>query len=546
MPRPSSLRVPKGDATSPPNQPDTFTRLADLESLVVVGANGSGKSRFGYAIEQANQSLAPLQRISAQRALEVPESVAPEVVDKAEKDWYYGRSDQHAADQRRANDRWRSKPITGLLNDYDRLMKLVFAKTNERNHVFTKSHIDGEPLDAPPESPSGKVERVWATVFPHREILFESGKVMANANAGQYNASEMSDGERVALYLMASVFVAPEESVLVIDEPEIHLHRSIRDSVFDSLEAERSDCLFVYLTHDVEFATSRPAATRIWLKEYSGQGWLWEPLQKAEGLPTTLVAELLGSRRPVLFVEGELDSLDTLLYSVSYPERYVVAVGSCGRVIQFTIALNGAPQLHHLRAEGIVDRDRRTDEEVASLQARNVHVLSVAEIENVIIAPEVLASISDVLGFGEAEVETAKEVVLQRLDTERVTQINEHVSHRVRKAVLRAIDAAPDSATDLQAALEQIPLGIDVAVVSSEIESVIDNIISESDYDGALMFFNSKQLVRHISQSVFHMGAVGGEDGLSNFVRRHLHSNTSSEMINSIREVLPELTGDET
>ena len=103
----------------------------------------------------------------------------------------------------------------------------------------------------------------------------------------------------------------------------------------------------------------------------------------------------------MLFVEGELDSLDTLMYSVSSPERYVVPVGGCGRVIQFTKALNGAPQLHHFSAEGIIDRDRRTDEEFESLRTHKVHVLTVAEIENVVLNSQVISSIIDVLEFGE-------------------------------------------------------------------------------------------------------------------------------------------------
>ena len=543
MPRPSSLRVPKGDATSPPNHPDTFTTLTDLESLVVVGANGSGKSRFGYAIERANQTLLSLQRISAQRALEVPDSVTPEALDKAEKNWYYGNS-EHATESMRKGFRWRNKPITGLLNDYEILMKLVFAKQTDRNHIFTQSHLNGKPLDSPPESPSDKIKRLWAKLFPHREIYFESDRVVVLNDTGQYNASEMSDGERVSLYIMASVFVASYESVLVIDEPEIHLHRSIRDSLFDALELERKDCLFVYLTHDLDFAISRPAAKRIWLKEYSNQGWLWDPLSEAEGLPNTLVAELLGSRRPVLFVEGETDSLDTLIYSVVYPDRYIVPVGGCEKVIQFTKSINKSSQLHHLNAKGIIDRDRRTSKEIDALEIQNIYVLSVAEIENVILTSRVLSSISHVLGFGDEVVEAAKEMVLGRLDAERASQAIMHVRHRIRIVATQTIDNAPDSAEELQEALNKISKDINVVNVSSEVESIVESIIKNSDYEGALKIFNSKNLVRQVSNSIFRMSNIDGEDGLTNFVRRHLRSNTSSELIEALRGVLPDLTSE--
>ena len=72
-----------------------------------------------------------------------------------------------------------------------------------------------------------------------------------------YNAAEMSDGERVIFYLIGECLAAPDDAVIVIDEPEMHLHKSIQSDLWDAIEAERPDCLFVYLTHDVDFAASR-------------------------------------------------------------------------------------------------------------------------------------------------------------------------------------------------------------------------------------------------------------------------------------------------
>lgn len=37
----------------------------------------------------------------------------------------------------------------------------------------------------------------------------------------------MSDGERVCLYLISQCLITPENHIIVIDEPEIHLHTSI-------------------------------------------------------------------------------------------------------------------------------------------------------------------------------------------------------------------------------------------------------------------------------------------------------------------------------
>ena len=46
---------------------------------------------------------------------------------------------------------------------------------------------------------------------------------------------------------------------LIIDEPELHVHRSIMDRLWDELEGARPDSVFVFITHDLEFAASRTA-----------------------------------------------------------------------------------------------------------------------------------------------------------------------------------------------------------------------------------------------------------------------------------------------
>ena len=42
-----------------------------------------------------------------------------------------------------------------------------------------------------------------------------------------YSASEMSDGERSIFYILGQVLSANENSVLIFDEPELHIHKSI-------------------------------------------------------------------------------------------------------------------------------------------------------------------------------------------------------------------------------------------------------------------------------------------------------------------------------
>jgi hypothetical protein len=44
-------------------------------------------------------------------------------------------------------------------------------------------------------------------------------------------------------------------------------------------------------------------AQRVWLKSFDGSSWDWELIADSQGLPDDLLIEVLGSRKPVVFVE---------------------------------------------------------------------------------------------------------------------------------------------------------------------------------------------------------------------------------------------------
>lgn len=186
---------------------------------------------------------------------------------------------------------------------------------------------------------------------------------------------DMSDGERVVLYLLAQALCAPKNITIIIDEPEIHLHRSIMNRLWTSIENERKDCLFIYITHDTQFAATHKQAKKIWVKSYNGEHWELEDIEECE-LPEQLLLSILGNRRPVLFVEGADNSYDTRMYSEIYKDFYVIPCGGCSSVIAQTKAMKANTQLHHLQCYGLIDRDYRSNHEIMTLPHRIVQVES--------------------------------------------------------------------------------------------------------------------------------------------------------------------------
>ena len=97
------------------------------------------------------------------------------------------------------------------------------------------------------------------------ELLTEHQTGRPISSNTPYPAHQMSDGEKVTLYLIDHILQAPKSGFIIIDEPEMYLHKTILKKLWDILESERQDCIFIYLTHDLDFATSR-TAKKVWIK----------------------------------------------------------------------------------------------------------------------------------------------------------------------------------------------------------------------------------------------------------------------------------------
>jgi len=124
----------------------------------------------------------------------------------------------------------------------------------------------------------------------------------------------MSDGERAIFYMIGQTLAAADSSLLVFDEPELHVHPSIMAKLWDELEAARQDCAFVFITHDLEFAASRVAQKYV-IRDYEpSPRWTIEAVPENTGFDEEITTLILGSRRPILFVEGGENSLDLAIY----------------------------------------------------------------------------------------------------------------------------------------------------------------------------------------------------------------------------------------
>ena len=156
-------------------------------------------------------------------------------------------------------------------------------------------------------------------------------EIVARKGSGPtFGIERMSDGERNAVIMAATVLTVDPGTTLLIDEPERHLHRAIIAPFLSALFEQRLDCAFVVSTHELFLPVENPGARVLMMRsctwaEDNPKAWDLELLAKPADLPEDLRLAVLGARSRVLFVEGSSTSLDLPLYDTLFPELSVFA-----------------------------------------------------------------------------------------------------------------------------------------------------------------------------------------------------------------------------
>jgi predicted ATPase len=118
--------------------------------------------------------------------------------------------------------------------------------------------------------------------IPIEITLGKDEQLFASKNGSiPYSIAELSDGERNTLLLCADVLTVPSNYLIILDEPERHLHRSIISPLLTSLFQKRKDCIFVISTHDVSLPIDHDEASVLLLR-----GCQWNDSNKKIGMLT--------------------------------------------------------------------------------------------------------------------------------------------------------------------------------------------------------------------------------------------------------------------
>ena len=287
------------------------------EILFLVGANGTGKSILMQKFSSQNPKK--VIRISAHRQV-----------------WFHSNTVDITPAARQQSENQISKsdhqPASRYKDDYaaQRSQATIFDLIDSENveaRKIAEAARSGE-MEAVKslileQSPMSKLNDILKISNLDIQIKVDQGSKLFAERKGhaKYSIAELSDGERNAVLIIANVLTAPTDTLVLIDEPERHLHRSIVSPLLSTLLTYRDDCAFVVSTHDISLPIDQKKASSFLLRTYthSPQQWVADYIDAVEELDELTASAILGAREKILFIEGNSSSLDIQIFQLLFP-----------------------------------------------------------------------------------------------------------------------------------------------------------------------------------------------------------------------------------
>ena len=345
-----------------------------------------------------------------------------------------------------------------------------------------------------------KLEKIWYKIKPEISFEIDPIKIIVNVekNHSKYSINGLSDGERCILFYIGNVLLAPENSYIIVDEPETFLNAAVYNELWDLLISERPDCQFIFASHNMDFVQSRTNATYIWCKKFEAPYDLdYQVLEETQEMPLSLLTEVSGTRKPILFCEGTKTSIDYQIYSKLFSEFcFVKPVQGHKQVIQHTKAYNDLQHIHGNTAYGIIDNDWMDESSIQVYKEQNIFVLPFNEVEMMLVDEAVVKSC---LPFDDDKEKQRKFENFQRSIIESCEEKKEKIISIALKKRLdefmesHFIEKSEPNEHDAHVFLDSIASEFDVASTFNKINSIVVESLASSDFSRILKICNLKK-----------------------------------------------------
>lgn len=483
-----------------------YLSIVEDKNVILVGGNGVGKSSFASFLKDSLSNNIVV--IPAQKFLYYDISISSlhltdtRQVNNIQQSNFIGRGKFHnVSDQYEVQRYVRemsevfSKLITAISNKQVAEMSEAFRNKDETRSIS----------DIQKETTLFEINNLWSMLIPDIKLELDATNRTLKAVKGreEYSVNSLSDGEKVILYYICHVVLAEDNSFIIVDEPETFLNTSNYNRLWDTLEAYKKNCKFIYISHVIDFISTRSNVDLLWCKsfEYPNK-WEIERLNEKSELtgkfPKELLSEILGARKPILFCEGKKSSLDYFVYSILFREEVIVyPVEGHNKVIEYTRAYNNSPIMDNNKAYGIVDSDLMSEEQILALEEDNVFSLPFNEIEMIFFTPEIMEKI--VILDTEKQIEIFKNEFYIEVSSE----INKIVTQKMKKFIDNnlsryRVNLEKNSVVTSENMVEEVRIwldGLELETMEKRISEEFETVINSKSYDDLLKISPQKESV---------------------------------------------------
>lgn len=380
-----------------------------------------------------------------------------------------------------------------------------------------------------------KIIKKWHDLVKDRELFFEHGLNVKTLDGKKYSIKYLSSGEKSILFFLIGILLQEEKDIYFIDEPENNLNPAIVSKLWNFIERERPNSIFVYLTHDSDFVASRINAKIYWIEKYNGNEWNWKQLQENKDLPQDLMIQLVGNREPVIFCESNDEyKYDSKIFKMMFPEFKVVSAGGCDKVCSLIKAYQavGLPQ----KAYGIIDCDYRDETYLDSLLKININYMPFFEIENFLFSKDILKSMIDRYSLKENKQEVFDEIkskIRDKFSTDKEQWIAKHIAfelrnnfdYRGRINCLKTIEQFKELYNFERKSNDEINL------TAQKYEKLHTDIMSKDEYDLYLRYLDFKGILSEYSSILNFKDGIKYDEEVMTF----LNSDAGDILLNNYR-----------
>ena len=453
----------------------SFGVLKHLEghskTLIVLGPNGSGKTSFANYIKNVESHIKVIPASKPIKTAGYIPSIFNTTLDNYNNEIYSG----------------------GNLKE-DLLQKLIIGLCTEHDNTARKYYETGIRTG---ETLYEKIKKIFDEFF---EVKLDnsafSDKQMKAKKDGEtpFEFNSMSDGERVAFFYIATVIAAPEQSFIIVDEPENHLNPAIYNKIWDKLIAVRNDCQFIFISHTMDFINARSNFELVKIKSFVRPNkFEFEFLGSAlDDIPATVIVDIVGSRKPLLFCEGSKIDYDYKIYEALFGDQYtVIPTGNCLSVENSVEACNMHATTYSIQsAIGIIDSDLKSGEEIARLKEKKVYALRCNEIEMLLLDEAIFKKVLAHLYKPASDFENFKSAFFVKLNERKQHIVKRLVKTQIDEKLRGSIIDDKNNKTKeaIKANLSGIFDSLNVDTIWTECETKITDIIDRKDYEEALRY----------------------------------------------------------